>query len=277
VRVEEDHPIGLAENQGWDPRIEVVQVGDLVRSHLVFRQRFTLVYDTLLGPLSGAWLRQRDLDRAPDKPLLVVVSHSDWDHCWGTQCFPEPSMALALCCDRIAGEFGERELRQKRSEHSSFEAVERVAPSIRLAGEAELDGGDLRLQLLHTKGHRPDHLVVYIPEIATLLAGDQSEEPFALLDSGDHFDDMISSLKRLSALKVDWLLCNHAAPRRGTSLLQENLEYYERLLEVASRSRSLEELIAALPYSGSAFYEKEHLRFLTAAWERTALKDAASR
>lgn len=271
--VEADLQLQLLENQGWDPRIEVVQVGSLVRSHLIYTQRFTVVYDTLLGPKSGGFLARRVQQRAPEKPVVVIVSHSDWDHCWGNQCFEGLIVGLQLTADRILGDQGAQELETKIREHESYREVRRVAPNLCLSGEAQLHGGDLTLQLLHTPGHRPDHLALYLPEIATLLPGDAVETPFALLDEVDprqDLSDMENSLRRLLDRKIDWLLCNHAPPQAGDPLIRSNLEYYQQLRRQAAEAESLEQLLQRFPYSGPAqedFYRKDHLRICRAAWE----------
>ncbi len=268
--VEQDLTLELLPNGGWDARIEVVQVGDLVRSHLIYTQNFTVVYDTLLGPLSGAYLARRAAERG--KPVLVVDSHSDWDHYWGNQCFSAPILGLQLTAERILGDFGKAELSKKSEEHASYGAVKLVAPTIRLQGETTLDGGDLTLHLLHTPGHRPDHLALYIPEIRTLLPGDAVETPFALLDEVNPQSDleqMEATLERFLALDVDWLLCNHAPPQAGKELVRSNLDFYRRLKHQARLSDSVESLIRQFPYTGPAdadFYRKDHARICQAAW-----------
>lgn len=268
--VEQDLTLELLANGGWDARIEIVQVGDLVRCHLIDTENFTVVYDTLLGPLSGSFLARRAAQRG--KPVLVINSHSDWDHYWGNQCFSAPILGLQMTAERILGDFGKAELSKKREEHPSYAAVELVAPNVRLQGETTLCGGDLTLQLLHTPGHRPDHLALYIPEIKTLLPGDAVETPFALLDEVDPESDlgqMEATLARFLTLDIHWLLCNHAPPQAGKDLVKGNLEFYQKLRTQASLSDSVESLIRQFPYAGPAdadFYRKDHARICQAAW-----------
>jgi glyoxylase-like metal-dependent hydrolase (beta-lactamase superfamily II) len=268
--VEQDLKLELLPNGGWDSRIEVVQVGDLVRSHLIYTENFTVVYDTLLGPLSGAYLAQRAAERG--KPILVIDSHSDWDHYWGNQCFTAPILGLQQTAERILGDFGRAELEKKGKEHASYGAVQLVAPTVRLQGETVLHGGDLTLQLLHTPGHRPDHLAVYIPEIRTLLPGDAVETPFALLDESDPKSDLVqmeATLARFLSLDVDWTLCNHAPPQAGKDLVRSNLHFYQELRRLAQVSDSVESLMQQFPYTGPAdadFYREDHARICLAAW-----------
>lgn len=173
----------------------------------------------------------------------------------------------------MLGETGQAEWRSKVAEHESYREVVITPPNVRLQGEVTLEGGDLTLQLLHTPGHRPDHLALYVPEIRCLLPGDAVETPFALLDEQNPAADlaaMQATLRRFLELEVDWLLPNHAPPQQGPGLIRENLRYYQQLSEQARQLSSLEQLKQALPYTGPAdqdFYRKDHQRILEAAWK----------
>jgi glyoxylase-like metal-dependent hydrolase (beta-lactamase superfamily II) len=137
--------------------------------------------------------------------------------------------------------------------------------------------------LLHTPGHRPDHLALYIPELATLLPGDAVETPFALLDEADPVQDlkqMRATLRRFLDLPIEWLLPNHAPPQPGSRLVRANLDYYERLGALAAQSESLEKLQESFPYSGPSdqeFYVKDHQRIVAAAWQAAQSSSMASK
>lgn len=267
--VEEGHSLQLLPNGGWDERIVGVQVGELVRSHVLFARDRVVVYDTLLGPLSGGWLARFVAERRGSRPVVVVISHSDWDHCWGNQCFSEPLVGSHECARRMLGAPGSQELARKRQEHADYAAVEVVAPWLRFEGNFELEGGDLRMQFLATPGHRPDHLALYLPQLRTLLPGDAVETPFALLDEEDpveNFRDMLDTLEKLAGLPCDWLLCNHAPPQAGNRLILDNLAYYRKWLYLAREGDSLEALLERFPFPGGPeFYRDEHRRIGAAA------------
>jgi glyoxylase-like metal-dependent hydrolase (beta-lactamase superfamily II) len=274
--VEEKLTLSLEPNAGWDPRIHCARCGDLVRAYLIVCQRFVLVYDTLLGPQSGGWLRQRALELAEGRPLLVVNSHADWDHYFGNMAFPEPILGSLACAERIKGEVGAGELEKKRQEHPDcYAAVRLVGPSVALPGETVLDGGDLTLRLLPTVGHRPDHLALWVPEIATLFPGDCVEDPVPLVDEdstsqSNTVQELIESLQMMCALQPQWVLANHAAPEPGTARMEANLAYLRRLQAQAARASSLDELRESMPSdpTWSDFYRDAHLAQTRMAWEQ---------
>lgn len=274
--VEDNLTLDIEANQGWDSRLHIARCGDMVRAYIVVCQRFALVYDTLLGPLSGAWLRQTALELAQGRPLLVVNSHADWDHYFGNMAFSEPILASKLCRERILGEVGAAELAKKQSESPEFYgSVRRVAPTIAIEGACLLDGGDLQLHLLPTTGHRPDHLALWIPEISTLLPGDCVEDPIPLVDEDSApgsrtIEELSASLLGMLDLAPEWVLANHAPPQRGTQRLADNQRYLRRLLEQARAASSLEELRQASPPSPEwgDYYQSSHQEHIRMAWEQ---------
>jgi glyoxylase-like metal-dependent hydrolase (beta-lactamase superfamily II) len=274
--VEESLRLEMEPNGGWDPRIHCAKCGDLVRAYLLAAERFVLVYDTLLGPKSGGWLRQQALEIARGRPLLVVNSHADWDHYFGNMSFPDPILASRLCGERIRGEVGAKELAQKRAEHPDcYGAVRLLGPTVAVSGETVLHGGDLTFRLLPTAGHRPDHLALHIPEIDTLLPGDCVEDPIPLVDEDSTpqartLAELIVSLQTMAALKPRWVLANHAPPQAGIERIESNLAYLSKLRQQAARSSSLDALRQALPAQASwgDFYRGAHEAQLRMAWEQ---------
>lgn len=274
--VEENLTLDFEPNGGWDPRVLCAKCGDLVRAYIINCRRFVLVYDTLLGPKSGGWLRQAALELAEGRPLMVVNSHADWDHYFGNMAFLEPILASRLCAQRITGGVGAAELNKKRSEHPGcYGAVELVAPTVALEGETWLDGGDLTIRLLPTVGHRPDHLCLWIPEIQTLFPGDCVEDPIPLVDEdsgpgSDTLRELVASLEVMVELSPEWVLANHAAPQRGTGRLEANLAYLRELQGQAAKASSLNQLRASMPCQESwgEFYRTAHLGQTRMAWEQ---------
>lgn len=266
MTVEENHPIEVEENSGWDPRIRSIKCGEMVRSYLVKTERFLLVYDTLLGPKSAAFLRREALEFADGLPLLIVNSHADWDHYFGNMMFPEPIIGSQEMVSRVTGGVGEKELTQKRAEHPEFyDAVELRAPSISIREESTLHGGDLTIEILFTPGHRPDHLSLFIPEISTLFPGDCVEDPIPLVDEDSRpcsttIRQLRLSLQRFVDLQPAWVLANHAAPQAGTQRVEDNLGYLQRLQELARTTNSLEMFRQEFPVDRQwdEFYQSAH-------------------
>ena len=134
--VEESLRLQCEPNAGWDPRVTVAKCGEMVRAYLIATERFVLVYDTLLGPKSGAWLHDKALALAQGRPLVVFNSHADWDHYFGNMCFPDATIISShLCAERITGGVGAAELAKKVAEHPRcYGEVRLLAPTITVEG-----------------------------------------------------------------------------------------------------------------------------------------------
>jgi len=275
--VEENMEISVETNTGWDPRIVSIKCGDLVRAYLIKTEKFVVVYDTLLGPKSGGFLKERALELAEGRKLIVVNSHSDWDHYFGNMVFDEPILSTEMMIKRIASGLGRKELDKKRKEHpESYQDVVLTSPTIGLPAYASLHGGDLTVELTLVKGHRPDHLCLYIPEIATVLPGDCVEDPIPLVDEESDeksrtLTEFIDTLHRFLRVQPKWVLANHAAPQEGVTRVEANLAYLENIQLQARQAQSLDQLIAENPASQEwdTFYQGAHRNNLRMAWQQT--------
>lgn len=264
--VEEGKTLREVLNGGWDRRVRVFEADKMVRAFLVRSERQLVLIDTLLGPQCGQWLMGAVLEEGPQAPpLLVVNSHSDWDHYWGNQVLPAPIVGSNLMLERVLHTHGPAEVTKKQGDDAaSYAAIVPTPPTVLVNGPFRLHGGDLTFQLFPTPGHRPDLLSVWIPEIRTLFPGDTMEDPFPLLDDSKGpalCQQQLASLRFLLELKPDWVLPCHAEPHQGDGLIRSNLAYVERLLS----SGGDEELFPYPAPEADDFYRSEHTRNLAQA------------
>ena len=171
--------VELCPHPGLDPRLRILRAGDEVDAVFVRTERFGALIDTLGTPEQCR--RALDLLEADlaGRPLIVVNTHMDWDHFWGNAAVAgrAPILAHAAALERLRDGRAAAELRDKAAAEARFRDVRLVAPTATFAGDLVLHGGDLTLELMHTPGHAPDHLAVWIPEIRTCLAVDAAEDP----------------------------------------------------------------------------------------------------
>src|SRR3954465_14657942 len=86
--------------QGWDSRIHIAANGDLVNVFILITERYVILVDTLINPVTARALVEHAQPYLPGRQLLVINSHSDWDHAWGNQVFaganaPYPAPIIA--------------------------------------------------------------------------------------------------------------------------------------------------------------------------------------
>ncbi len=227
----------LVPNEGWDDRILVANCGPLVNVFIILTQRYVVLVDTLINPVTATTLLEIARPYLPGRQLLAVNTHADWDHAWGNQVFagsqalyPAPVIGTRLCAERIRSPEAAQTLASMRErEPERFGDVQLVPPTIVFEERLTIDGGDLTLHLFATPGHQPDHISLYIPEIQTLLAGDSAEVPFPFSRSAQDLPVLRDSLARMEALQPAYALYCHAPVTAGPELLRQNSAYFNEL------------------------------------------------
>ncbi|MGO7537337.1 MBL fold metallo-hydrolase [Rhizobium ruizarguesonis] len=236
-----------------DDRIVIVRAGDEVDSVFVRTEKFNVLIDTLGTPelcLTALDLLEEQMNA---RPLIVINSHMDWDHFWGNAAIAgrAPIIAHAAALDRLRDPSAREVLRDKASQDSRFRNVDLIGPDITFSGSMTLNGGDLTLDLIHTPGHTPDHVAVWIPELRICLAVDAVEYPIPEVwgkNAGD-LRSIRSSLERIRDLDARLVIPAHGRTH-SPSAVDGNLAYFQAL---ADRVGSLSESQLADPQlSGSS-------------------------
>lgn len=114
--------------------------------------------------------------------------------------------------------------------------------------------GAVDARVIHTPGHTPGHLSLYVPDSRSLYLGDVGYWPTPLSPHPvGRAADQLTSLERCLDLDVEYLFPGHGLPRCGTA----DAEDY--LLDVRLRARQLEErLLVLLTRHGSLTVPELH-------------------
>lgn len=284
-----DPTVQLATYPGLDARIVILRAADEVDAVFIRTERFNVLLDTLATPA----LCRQALDRlaghmAADRPLLVINSHMDWDHFWGNAALGRriPIVAHDAALERLRQPAARQILDEKRLEQR-FQDVEIFGPTMTFAGETmTVHGGDLTLKLIHTPGHTPDHVAIWIPEIRTCLAVDAVEFPIPEVWSSNPVDlrALCASLTRIRDLEADHVVLAHGQSADPT-IVDTNLRYFAGLRDrvaglsdvridasvLAGREGfRLEDIVTMpkdMPNETRAFYEACHRSNLAAVLE----------
>ncbi|MFJ9055852.1 MBL fold metallo-hydrolase [Streptomyces sp. NPDC102409] len=262
---------------GIDPRILALRVPDEVDGFVIRTERFVALVDTLGTPELCEQALELIADETAGRPLLVINTHADWDHVWGNAAVEgrAPVIGHRSATARVRSAGAQDTLRTKRAADDRFAGVRLIAPTVTFDTSLTLDGGDLTLELLHTPGHTPDHVAVWIPELRVCLAGDAAEDPLPELWEADaaSLEQLTASLDLLRSLAPDHVLPSHGGTT-DPALLDRNLSYFASLLTgrhadaVREGSLSFEEVFSdstELSAGARAFYETCHDKAVRAA------------
>jgi len=210
----------------WSTRVVLGEYD--VRGALVLGDRVALVWDTLSHPRDV----RTYLPFLGSRELVIVYSHADWDHIWGTAGLPYAGARIVAhqhCRERFDGDVPDVLSRKQADEPGRWDDVVLVPPTEIFSDEHRLDLGDLTLTLSHLPGHTRDCIVGFIPERGLLLAGDTVETPCPVVPPDAPLDEWIGALRRWEAdERVRSVVAAHG-PIGGREILTRNLAYLEAL------------------------------------------------
>ena len=213
----------------WDSRVRVFRSDDL-DTFAVVTERFVVLIDTQMTPQNCAVILETLQPELATRGLLVVNSHQHDDHVWGNAALTTGTPIIALEAGFALSTSAEmREaLAEKQLGDLRFADVRIVAPNQTFTERFVIHGGDLTLELLPAPGHSADQLVVWIPEIKTLLATDAAEHPLPYASDPTDLGTLRETLRTLQALEPDVVLPCHGATS-DAGLLARNLAYFDEL------------------------------------------------
>ncbi len=220
-----------------------------VRGAVIVGEKSVVVWDTLSHPRDMAGVTEL----AGGKPIFVVYSHADWDHCWGTGALAD-SLVIAhdACGKRFeVGEVAESLAKMQAEEPTMYDGVKLIPPMLTFADKLTLDLGGVIVELHRLPGHTEDCLVAFIPEWGVLLAGDTIETPLPYLEvsSVPMLPRWISELERWNSdPQVQSVVPSHGKIG-DRSLIAHNIRYLSDLRDGKP---------ADVPSEMSKFYTETH-------------------
>ena len=139
---------------------------------LIVGSQRALLVDTGSSPSHGRALRA-SLAGVTENPLAaVVVTHWHYDHTFGLAAFADvPKIAHESVLARLASADGASEAKRL-----GIDPSELTYPNVEIAVATALDLGDRRVEIAHLgRGHTDGDLVIVVPDVDLLFAGDQNE------------------------------------------------------------------------------------------------------
>lgn len=215
-----------------------------VRGAVIIGDHYTVVWDSLSHPRD----MQPVLPLLEQKYWLLVYTHADWDHIWGTAGLPFVSLSLSGPTFQELGEHDKPiiahinsairynealiELREKQGAHPGVWDEVILVPSTLpiFEDEMELTLGNISVHLHHLPGHTLDCIVGFIPEWGILLAGDTVETPLPVINADSPIEKWIAGLQRWENNdRVQYVIPAHGKIG-GRELLRQNIDYLQSLL-----------------------------------------------
>ena len=200
-----------------------------VRSVLLAGDTRAVVWDTLSHPRDMA----RWLPLIGSRDLVVVYSHADWDHIWGTAGLPLERATVVVghrtCQARFTADVPRTLRDRQEAEPGAWDEVVLIAPDTVFDLETTIDLGSMTLELHHLPGHTPDTIVGFVPERGLLLMGDAAETPFPVVPADSPLRAWIDGLERWERdPRVRAVVPAHG-PIGGIEVIRRNIDYLRAL------------------------------------------------
>jgi len=165
-----------------------------------------VVVDTALGPGAIAEVRSHLGARLESKPVVVVNTHSHFDHVWGNCAFAGSTIIAHRLCRES---FTDGRVGRYLANHSERQMgpVALVPPT--LTFESRLCLADDGIELIHSPGHTLGSISVIDRDEGVLYAGDNIGLPIPSLYPGTTAEAFIGTLETYLALDLSRLVTSH--------------------------------------------------------------------
>ncbi len=162
------------------------------------------------------------LSLTPGDVDMVLITHGHPDHMEGVRAFLNTDTLIALhgsemtFIESVAPHYGEAL------------GIKDFQPDI-LLKEGILEIGDTTFQVIHTPGHSPGSVCLYLPDQQVLFTGDVVfNQGIGRTDlPGGNGRELKESIKRISRLDVSLLLTGHGNVVSGRDAVAENFKMIE--------------------------------------------------
>ncbi|HYE81961.1 MAG TPA: MBL fold metallo-hydrolase [Clostridia bacterium] len=181
------------------------------------------IIDTYLGPDIMKQVNKYIEEVFGNKPVIVINSHSHWDHVWGNSQYSSTFIIAHEKCREYMLQDGLEKL-EKYAKHQKGEVV-LTYPNLTFTDRIFFEEDNILVY--HTPGHTDDSISVLDMQDKVLFAGDNLERPIPFLMSRD-LNRYINTLQDYLDTDASIILGGHTGCE-GKSLALHNLDYVKRV------------------------------------------------
>ena len=185
--------------------------------------------DTHLGPKSMEPIKEYLQAQGLNKPLVIFLSHSDWDHVWGVCAFANLLVAAHELCAQKIIQRGPLELQRYASYQNGD--IRLVTPN--LTFDSRLLFADDGVEFIYAPGHTVDSAICFDHRDSALYAGDLVEKPQPAIGWHD-LENYIDTLEYLRENPAQVIITSHSGIVTREDI-EDNLDYIRDCQEIVQK------------------------------------------
>lgn len=193
--------------------------------YVINAKRYVYIIDTYLGPDIMKLIDQYIKIQYGNKSIMVVNSHSHWDHVWGNSFYSSSIIIAHKLCKQNMEQYGLEEI-QDNKEYKRGE-VFLTYPNLTFTQEINFEEDNILMY--HTPGHTDDEISIIDLKDKVLFAGDNLERPIPYLMS-KNLNVYIKTLEDYIKLDVKVIIGGHTGCE-DKNLILDNLYYVKKVLK----------------------------------------------
>lgn len=139
-----------------------------------------------------------------NKEVIVINTHSHWDHVWGNCSFKENTIISHEICRELLDEQWEDQL--NKNEKYILGNVEKYLPNITF--KENINFHEEGIEIFYSPGHSIDSISIFDHDEKILYVGDNLEKPIIYVESND-IETYIKTLKIYLDYKPKKIMAGH--------------------------------------------------------------------
>lgn len=261
IQYKDDH-LTVFESQLYKTNSSVIQTEDCM-----------IVVDPCLLPFEVDQIREYVMSIKGNRPIYLIITHSDWDHIVGAGAFPEAMVIASTAFEEKNPDDMIEQVKAFDDEYYIDRKTPLIYPKVDIAVEKDgqqLKIGNTLLTFYEAKGHTDDGIFAIVEPLGIWIAGDylsNIEFPFIYSSSKDYINTLEKTETILANHRMNIMIPGHghAACSREEIIKRKNdsLLYIISLKKAIQSNAEHEHLIAQYPYPRSLKKcHKENVQFL---------------
>lgn len=199
-------------------------LGIATNVYIINGKQHIFILDTYLGPDIMKEINEYIKSEIGDKPLIIVNSHSHWDHVWGNSLYSSD----IIIAHELSKKYMKKDGLRKLEEHKEYKRGEVILTYPNVTFTDKLYFEEDNVLIYHTPGHTDDEISIIDWEDKVLFAGDNLERPIPYIMDKD-LNQYIKTLENYLSLDVKIIIGGHTKCE-DKSLIEDNLQYIKKVL-----------------------------------------------